>query len=70
MGGSAGAGEVGGASLAALVEEEHEVDRDVELDAEDVGVDGGAETDGGVDVGKPAQQGAAVLACRHAEVEL
>ena len=48
MDGSARAGEIGRAGLAALVEEENEVDRDVELDAEDIGLDGGAEAHGGV----------------------
>ena len=46
--GSDGAGEVGGALLAALVEEEGQVDGHVELDAENVGLDGGAKADGGV----------------------
>ena len=46
--GSDGAGEVGGALLAALVEEEDEVDGDIELDAEDVGLDGSANTDSGI----------------------
>ena len=67
IGGSAGAGEVSGAGLAALVEEEHEVDGDVELDAENVGLDGGVEAHCGVEVGGPAPQWAAVLPPRHAQ---
>ena len=70
MDGSHGAGEVGGAFLAALVEEEGEVYGDVELDPEDVGLDGGAEADGSVEVGKPAEQWAALLVCRHAQLEM
>jgi hypothetical protein len=47
---SQGAGEVCRADLAAVVEEEAQVDGHVELDAEDVGLDGGAQADGGVEV--------------------
>ena len=68
--GSARAGEVGGADPATLVEEEGEVDGKVEADAEDVGPDGGAEADGGVEVGEPGQQRAALLIRRHADVKL
>jgi hypothetical protein len=39
-----------GPGLAAVVEDEAEVDGQVELDAEDVALDGGAETDGGLEV--------------------
>ena len=48
MDGSARAGEVGGAGLAALDEEEHEVAGHIELDAADVGLDGSANTDCGI----------------------
>ncbi|KAM3193878.1 hypothetical protein ACQJBY_070491 [Aegilops geniculata] len=68
--GSDGAGEVGGALLAALVEEEGQVDGHVELDAENVGPDGGAEAHGGVEVGEPAQVRAALLVLRHTDPEL
>ena len=67
---SDGAGEVGGACLAALVEEDDEVDGHVEVDAQDVGFDGGAEADGRVEVGEPGQQWAALVGGRHAEFEL
>ena len=70
MDGSDGAGEVGGALLAALVEEEGQVDGHVELDAENVGPDGGAEAHSGVEVGEPAQERAALLVRRHADLEL
>ncbi|CAM0871195.1 unnamed protein product [Alopecurus aequalis] len=70
MDGSDGAGEVSGAFLAALVEEEGEVNWDIELDTKDVGLDGGAEAEGGVKVGEPAEQWAALLAGRHAHLEL
>ena len=70
MDGSDGAGEVGGALLAALVEEEGQVDGHVELDAENVGPDGGAEAHGGVEVGEPAQERAALLVRWHADLEL
>ena len=49
-----GAGEVGGTGLAALVEKQHEVDGDVELDAKNVGLDGCAEAHGCVEVGEAA----------------
>ena len=68
--GSDGAGEVGGALLAALVEEEGQVDGHVELDAENVGPDGGAEAHGSVEVGEPAQKRAALLVRWHADLEL
>uniref|UniRef100_A0A8R7VDW2 Uncharacterized protein n=1 Tax=Triticum urartu TaxID=4572 RepID=A0A8R7VDW2_TRIUA len=67
---SDGAGEVRGALLAALVEEEGQVDGDVELDAEDVGPDGGAEAHSGVEVGEPAQERATLLVRRHTDPEL
>ena len=63
---SARAGEVGGAGLAALVEEEDDVGAQVEADnAEDVGLDSGAEADGGVQVDETVQQRAALLVRRH-----
>uniref|UniRef100_A0A8R7VC57 Uncharacterized protein n=1 Tax=Triticum urartu TaxID=4572 RepID=A0A8R7VC57_TRIUA len=68
--GSDGAREVGGALLAALVEEEDEVDGDIQLDAKDVSVDGGAEAHGRVEVSEPSQERATLLICRHADLEL
>ncbi|CAM0871189.1 unnamed protein product [Alopecurus aequalis] len=68
--GSDGAGEVFGACPATLVEEEGEIDGKVEVDAEDVSLDGSAEADGGVEVGEPRQQRAALLIRRHTDVEL
>ncbi|XBI03572.1 hypothetical protein VPH35_131972 [Triticum aestivum] len=70
MDGSDGAGEVGGALLAALVEEEGQIDGHVELDAENVGPDGGAEAHRGVEVGEPAQERATLLVRRHADLKL
>lgn len=63
------AGEAGDAVLVAVVEEEREVDGDVEHDAEDVGPDGEAEADGGVEVDEPLQQRAALLVVGHADLE-
>jgi hypothetical protein len=51
--------EAGGHGLAAVVEDEAEVDGEVERDAEDVALDGGAEADGGLEVDKPLEEGAA-----------
>ena len=48
--------EVGGADLSTVVEDEAQVDGDVEVDSENVGLDGGAEADGGIEVGEPGQQ--------------
>ena len=67
---SDGAGEVFGAFFAAMVEEEGEVDGDVEVDAKDVGLDGGAEAEGGVEVGETVEQRAALLVRWHAQLEL
>lgn len=49
-----------GGLLAAVVEDEAEVDRDVEVDAEDVGLEGGAEADGGLEVEDPVDERAAL----------
>lgn len=63
------AGEAGDAVLVAVVEQEGEVDGDVEHDAENVGPDGEAEADGGVEIGEPLQQRAALLVVWHADVQ-
>ncbi|CAD6269794.1 unnamed protein product [Miscanthus lutarioriparius] len=62
-------GEVRRADLAAVVEEETEVDGHVEVDAQDVGLDGGAEADGGVQVDEALQQRTALVVLRG-DVEL
>ena len=62
--------EVVGAALAAVVEDEAEVDGEVEFDAEDVGLDGGAEADGGLQVHEPVQQRAAGQVRRRADLGL
>ena len=62
--------EAGGHGLAAVVEDEAEIEWHVEVDAEDVGLDGGAETDGGLQVDEPRQQRAAWLRGRHADLSL
>jgi hypothetical protein len=67
---SYGAGVVVGAGLAALVKKEGEVVEYIEFDAENLGLDGGAETDGGIEVDEPRQQRAALLILGHGEVEL
>jgi hypothetical protein len=64
-----GALEVIWAVLAALVEDEGEVNRQVELDAEHVGFDGSAQADGGVQIDEPAQQRAARLIVRQANLD-
>jgi hypothetical protein len=51
--------EASGHGLAAVVEDEAEVDGEVERDAENVALDGGAEADGGLEVDKPLEEGAA-----------
>lgn len=61
-----GAFESGGHTAAAVVDEEGEVDGDVEVDAEDVGVDGEADADSGVQVGQAGDEGAAGLLRRAA----
>jgi len=53
--------EAGGHGAAAVVDKEGEVDGDVEADAEDVGVDGEADADGGLQVGQAGDEGAAGL---------
>ena len=63
------ASELGRARLAAMVEEEADVHRHVEVDAEDVGPDGGAEADGGVKVDQPLEQRAALVVRRNADLE-
>jgi hypothetical protein len=70
MKGLFGAGEVLGADLVAVVEEEREVDGDIDVDAEDVGLDGGAEADGGVKVDEALDQRAALVICPDGDVEL
>jgi hypothetical protein len=62
--------EVVGAVLAAVVEDEAEVDGELKVDAEDVGLDGGAEADGGLQVDEPVQQRAARLVRRRAYLGL
>jgi hypothetical protein len=64
-----GALEVIWAVLTALVEDEAEVDGQVELDAEHVGLDGSAQADGGVEVDEPAQQRAARLLVGQANLD-
>jgi hypothetical protein len=64
-----GALEVIWAVLAALVEDEGEVNGQVELDAEHVGLDGSAQADGGVEVDEPTQQRAARLIVRQANLD-
>ena len=61
-----GASEVFWANLAAIVEDKVETKGHVEVDAEDIGLDGGAEAHTGVEVGEPAQQRASVVARQHA----
>ena len=63
------AGETRRARLAAVVEEEVDVHRHVEVEAEDVGPDGGAEADGGVQVGQPLEQRAALVVLRNTDLE-
>jgi len=45
--------EAGGHGLATVVEDEAEVDWQVEVDAEDVALDGGAEAECGLEVDEP-----------------
>uniref|UniRef100_K4AFU9 Uncharacterized protein n=1 Tax=Setaria italica TaxID=4555 RepID=K4AFU9_SETIT len=63
------AGEVGRANLAALVEDEVEADGHVEVNAEDIGLNRGAEADGGVEVDEPLQQGAALVVLGQADLD-
>ena len=46
--------------LATVVEEQAEVDGDVEVDAEDVGLEGGAKADGGLEVEEAADESTAL----------
>jgi hypothetical protein len=62
--------EAGGHGPAAVVEDEAEIDRQVEVDAEDLALDGGAEADGGLQVDETLQQRAARLRGRHAHLRL
>jgi hypothetical protein len=62
--------ESGGHGLAAVVEDEAEVDGQVELDSEDLALDGGAEAHGGLEVDESLQQRAAWLRGRHAHLGL
>ncbi|CAD6262769.1 unnamed protein product [Miscanthus lutarioriparius] len=62
--------ESGGHGLAAVVEDEAEVDGQVEVDAEDPALDGGAEAECGLEVDEPLQQRAAWLRGRHAHLGL
>jgi len=62
--------EAGGHGLAAVVEDEAEVDGQVEVDAEDPALDGGAEAECGLEVDEPLQQRAAWLRGRHAHLGL
>ena len=62
--------EAGGHALAAVVEDEAEIDGQVEVDAEDVALDGGAEAQGGLKVDEPFKQRAAGLRGRHADLGL
>jgi len=60
--------EIVGAVLATVVEDEAEVDGEVKVDAEDVGLDGGAEADGGLQVREAAKDAAARLGGRVADL--
>lgn len=56
--------------MAAVVEEEGEIDVDVEADAQDVGLDGGAEAQGGFEVGEALDEAAAGFLGRGADLEV
>jgi hypothetical protein len=62
--------EAGGHGPAAVVEDEAEIDRQVEVDAEDVALDSSAEAGGGLQVDEPLQQRAAWLRGRRAHLSL
>ncbi|GJN26788.1 hypothetical protein PR202_gb14748 [Eleusine coracana subsp. coracana] len=62
--------ESSGLGLAAVVEDEAEVDGQVEVDAEDLALDGGAEADGGFKVDEALKQRAAGLSGRHGNLGL
>lgn len=59
-----------GSGLAAVVEEEAELDGDVEDDAEHVGLERRAEAHGGLEVGEPAEEAAALAGRRVAQLHL
>ena len=65
---SSGAYEATGEVLATVVDNEAELDRDVYGDPEHVGLDGGAEADGGLQVGEAAEDAAAWLGGRVADL--
>lgn len=65
---SSSAYEATGETLATVVDNEAELDRDVEGDAEHVGLDGGAEAGGGLEVGQAAEDAAARLGGRLADL--
>ena len=65
-----GAVEAFGGGLAAVVEDEGEVDGEVEVDAQHVGLDGSAEADGGLQVDEAVQQRAAGLRRRQPHLGL
>lgn len=62
--------EARGDALAAEVEDEAEVDGDVEVEPQHVGLDGRAEAHGGFELHEPVQQRAARLVHRHADLGL
>jgi hypothetical protein len=64
-----GASKVLWANLAAIVEDEVEAKGHVEVDAEDVGLDGGAEAQCGVEVHQALQQRAALLVLGQADLD-
>ena len=62
--------EAAGHVLAAVVKDEAEVDGEVEVDAEHVGLDGGAEADCGLEVDEALEEGAARQRGRRANLGL
>jgi len=66
--GPSGAYEATGEVLATVVDNEAELDRDVDGDAEHVGLDSGAEADGGLQVREAAEDAAARLGGRVADL--
>jgi len=62
--------ESSGDLLAAVVEEEAKLNRDVEVDAEDVGLDGSAEADCGLEVSEVTEQRAAGSLWNLSDVEV
>ncbi|URE08077.1 hypothetical protein MUK42_20040, partial [Musa troglodytarum] len=61
--------EAGGHLLATVVHEQAEADGYVKVEAEDVGLEGGAEAEGGLGVGEPSHQTAAGLLRWRADLE-